>query len=366
MKARLSGVDTFQLQLETHQHYCHTFKVAILDPSSDPQGWCYDRYREIFKQRIHCIPWLRWRYLRTPLGLNFPIWVEDPDFNVDYHLRRVVCPPPGDQKALCEFMSSVYIYQLDRSRPLWLNWVVEGLEGGKVATVTLVHHAYVDGMGASQAPHPETSDAPPTPLNKPLSAGRSFVCDSLPLANIKTISKGFGVTINDVFLSCVAGTLRRYLADSNYAVDSGALIAGVPFSLERDPGREILGNFSTKDTTWLHSEIEDPLERLQASGSSAREMKAHLSAVLEAGADIGSVVQVLPPVALTLLGKSTRSQVEKARGGLFGNVVVSNVPGPRESLYLKDYTLDNWFSIGQLFDGTANSLEPRGPSLCVH
>jgi WS/DGAT/MGAT family acyltransferase len=188
-------------------------------------------------------------------------------------------------------------------------------------------------------------------LNKPLSAGRSFVCDSLPLASVKAISKGFGVTINDVFLSCVAGTLRRYLADSNYAVDSGALIAGVPFSLDRDPGREILGNFSTKDTTWLHTEIEDPLERLQASGSSAREMKAHLSAVLEAGADIGSVVQVLPPVALTLLGKSTRSQVEKARGGLFGNVVVSNVPGPRESLYLKDYTLDNWFSIGQVFDG---------------
>lgn len=420
MQARLSGVDTFQLSTETHQHYNHTFKVAILDPSSDPEGWCYDRYREIFKQRIHCIPALRWRVLRTPLGLNFPIWVEDPEFNIDYHLRRVVCPPPGDQKSLCEFMSSIYTYQLDRSRPLWLNWVVEGLEGGKVATVTLVHHAYADGIGASHAlhalysmeagwvpepapawqpdplpswivrlgwgirdlpaalkgipkallgvsakrkldrewqaqggaAHPATSDAPPTPLSKPLSAGRSFVCDSLRLADIKTISKGFGLTINDVFLSCVAAALRRYLMSLDHPVDKGPLVAGVPFGLARPPGKEMLGNYSTTDMTWLHTEIEDPVERLQASGKSAREMKAHLSAVMAAGADIGAVAHALPPVALTLMGMSARRQVEKSgSGGLFGNVVVSNVPGPRESLYLKDYTMDNWFSIGQLFDG---------------
>ena len=277
MQARLSGTDTSQLNLETHQHYMHTFKVAILDPSTDPEGWSYEKYRATFEQRIHRIPLLRWRCLPTPLGVNFPIWTEDPDFSLDYHLRRVVCPPPGDQKALCEFMSSVYTYQLDRNRPLWLNWVVEGLEGGRVATVTLVHHACVDGVGANAAlqqlysaepgwepeatpawtprplpswktrlwwgirdlpgvmkgipgalrgihakrkfdrewlaqgkeAHPKPSDAPPTPLNKPLSAGRCFVCDSLPLADIKAVSKGFGVTINDVFLACVAGTLRR-------------------------------------------------------------------------------------------------------------------------------------------------------------
>ena len=69
--------------------------------------------------------------------------VEDDEFNLDYHVRRVALPQPHDHKALCEFMSAVYAYQLDRSRPLWKCWVVEGLEGGKVAFVTMLHHAYV-------------------------------------------------------------------------------------------------------------------------------------------------------------------------------------------------------------------------------
>ena len=420
MRARLSGVDTCQLGLESHKHYMHTFKVAILDPSSDPEGWCYERYRDDFSKRLHRLPWLRWRFLPTPLGLNYPVWVDDEDFNLDYHLRQVACPAPGDQKALCKFMSSVYIYQLDRSRPLWINWVVEGLEGGRVAMVTLLHHAYVDGVGASAAleqlysnepgwvpdpappwkpekypsrttrlwwglrdlpavlasgvpkvirgisakrkldrewleqgrvPHPEPAMAPHTPLNRPVSAGRTFVCDSMPLADLKRVSKGFGVTINDVFLACTAATIRRYLQDQAYDVDSQPLVAGIPFGLERPVGREYLGNYSTKDCTWLHTDVDDPLERLKACSQSAREMKEHLGAVLDASADIGSVLGVMPPMMFRVMGRTLRRQAEKAGTSLFGNLVVSNVPGPRERLYLKDYTLENWYSIGQIFDG---------------
>jgi hypothetical protein len=91
----------------------------------------------------------RWKYARSPLGINHPMWVDDPDFNLRYHMRRVNCPSPGSHRALCEFMSDIYAYQLDRSRPLWMMWVVEGLESGKIAIVTLVHHAYVDGVGAA-------------------------------------------------------------------------------------------------------------------------------------------------------------------------------------------------------------------------
>ena len=146
---RMGGTDAMMLSSETPSAYMHTFKVAILDPSTDPEGWSFQKYHDDFASRIHLVPLFRWKFAPSPLGINHPMWVDDPNFNLEYHVRRVACPAPGDHKALCEFMSSVYAYQLDRSRPLWMSWVVEGLQGGKVAIVALVHHAYVDGVGAA-------------------------------------------------------------------------------------------------------------------------------------------------------------------------------------------------------------------------
>lgn len=93
------------------------------------------------------------------------MWVDDPEFNIDHHLKHVACPAPGDQKALCELISSVYADQLDRSRPLWKCWAVEGLAGGRVATVSIIHHAYADGVAEShileQFFSPEVGREPP-------------------------------------------------------------------------------------------------------------------------------------------------------------------------------------------------------------
>ena len=130
MMMRLGGADAFMLAMETPKAYMHTFKVSIIDPSTDPEGWSFQKFHDDFADRAHLIPHFRWKYADTPLGINHPIWIEDEDFNLDYHVRRVALPQPADHKALCEFMSAVYAYQLDRSRPLWKCWVVEGLEGG--------------------------------------------------------------------------------------------------------------------------------------------------------------------------------------------------------------------------------------------
>jgi diacylglycerol O-acyltransferase len=420
---RLNGVDAAMLRLETSKAYMHTFKVAILDPSSDPQGWSFERFYAESARRVHRIPILRWKYLESPLGLNHPYWVEDPDFELDYHLRRVACPPPADHRSLCEFMSSIYCYQLDRSRPLWMMWVVEGLADGKVALVMLVHHAYVDGVGASwlmqrfyqpqpgvKAGDPPAYNPPPlpswparlaravrdwpevtignlpkvvtglwhkyqldrkrrlaglppypsagqmhqTPINVNLSAGRTFVCDSIPLERFITVSKGLGVTINDVFSNCVAGAVRRLLIDLDYDPHGHPLIGATPFAGERPEGMEGWGNFATTDLCWLRSDIDDPLERLQASHEANMEMKAHIREVMEAGADISSVLQVLPPWGVTMLRKAIHR-----KGGsfsLFGNMVLSNVPGPKHALYLDNWKLANWYSTGQITDGTALNI----------
>ena len=136
MMKRMGGVDAMFLGMESPRAYMHTFKIAILDPGSHPDDWSFQRYKERLENRLQHIPAFRWRYLPAPLGLGHPLWVEDPDFFLGYHLRHIACPAPGDHRALCDFMSSVYAYQLDRSRPLWITWVVEGLEGPSPDGVT--------------------------------------------------------------------------------------------------------------------------------------------------------------------------------------------------------------------------------------
>jgi diacylglycerol O-acyltransferase len=420
---RMGGADAVMLSTETPSAYMHTFKVAILDPSTDPEGWSFEKYFQDFASRIHLAPMFRWKYAYSPFGINHPMWVDDPDFNLDYHVRRVGCPAPGNHKALCEFMSSVYAYQLDRSRPLWMSWVVEGLEDGKVAIVTLVHHAYVDGVGAAynlrqlysteygwkpdavppwqprpwpswikrlwwgsrdlpsvlgkhlpkvlaglrkkkalderiaaegRPPHPSPGMMQHTPLNVALSYGRTFVCDTMPLEKFKRVSKGFGVTLNDVFLCCTAGVLRRMLQDKRYDPDQHPLIAGTPFAGERPEGWQGMGNFATVDYCWVHSEIEDPVERLHASHKAAAEMKEHMKETKAAGVDLSSLFQICPPWIMGLL----RWYINKKRGGIgmFGNLVLSNVPGPREPLYFNTYKMDGWFSTGQVFDGSSINI----------
>lgn len=416
---RMGGSDAFMLWNETPSAYMHTFKVAILDPSTDPEGWDFAKWRKIFGDRLHLVPPFRWKLAKSPLGLSHPMWVDDPDFNLDYHMRRVACPQPGDHKALCEFMSSVYAYQLDRSRPLWMMWVVEGLADGNVAIVTLVHHAYSDGVGASwslqqlysetpgwgpdnvpewqprpwpswgkrlwwgarelpgvlikhgpkvlsglrkkkaldksyaaqgKPPHPAAGMMMQTPLNQSLSPGRTFVCDSMPLDDFKAVSKGFGVTINDVFMCCVAGVARRLLQDKHYDPDQHPLIGGTPFAGDREEGWQGIGNFATLDFCWLHSDIEDRLVRLHASHEAAIEMKAHMAATIEAGADLKPIFQLFPPWLVAILRRYINSK--QGAMGLFGNLALSNVPGPRKPLYLDKYKLDSWYSTGQVFDGT--------------
>jgi WS/DGAT/MGAT family acyltransferase len=422
MMKMMGGLDAMFLASETPRAYMHTFKIAILDPSTQPGGWDFQRYRERLQSRLHRIPLFRWRYLPAPLGIGHPMWVEDPEFHLDYHLRRVACPAPGDHRALCEFMSSVYAYQLDRSRPLWVSWIVEGLEGGKVATVTLVHHAYVDGVGASHAmqqffstepgaedgeeppewkpqpipswwrrlwagirampgliatgvpltvsgalkkrkleqayrragkpPHPSPAQMPATPLNRTLSHGRTFVCESMPLERVSHARIIEGATINDVFLCCAAGALRRLLQGMGYDPSQGPLVAGIPVAGDRPPGMEGESNYVSTDFTWLHIEIEDPRERLNATHASSLEFKEHLEAAR--GSGITGLAQLAPTLLTRLITWSVRRKGGKL--GLSGNVVVSNVPGPRTPLYFGPMEVVNWFSTGQVFDGTSLNM----------
>jgi diacylglycerol O-acyltransferase / wax synthase len=165
---RLTGLDASFLYLETPNNHMHVAGTYIFDPSDVPGGYSFDRVKELIGNRLHKLPPFRWRLVEVPFGLHHPIWIEDPDFDLDYHVRRTALPDPGGMKELAEFAAEVMSRPLDRRRPLWETHIVEGLEHGYVAMISKTHHAAIDGASGAElstnlfdlTAEPEVFDAP--------------------------------------------------------------------------------------------------------------------------------------------------------------------------------------------------------------
>lgn len=146
MPERLTPLDASFLYMEGPTTAMHVGGVAILEPPAG--GFDHARLVELISQRIAMVPRYRQKVRIVPGRLANPVWVDDPDFDVSYHVRRSALPRPGSMAQLHDLVARLQSRQLDRSRPLWEIYLVEGLEGGKVAIVTKTHHAMVDGISA--------------------------------------------------------------------------------------------------------------------------------------------------------------------------------------------------------------------------
>jgi WS/DGAT/MGAT family acyltransferase len=187
----------------------------------------------------------------------------------------------------------------------------------------------------------------PAPYATRLSPRRTFAARSFQLERIRMLGKALGVTINDVFLATLAGSLRSLLRDQTGTAPTAPMVATVPFTLVPLAERTRDGNYSTTCHTLLHTEIDDPVERLKACKRDADTMKAYFEATREA--NVTAILNLLPP----LVPKLVDGINEMKSGGLlpFWNVVVSNVPGPRAPLQLGHIKLEQWFSTGQIAHG---------------
>jgi diacylglycerol O-acyltransferase / wax synthase len=148
---QLSSLDAQFLALETPRQTGHVAGVAILDPSTAPGGslGC-DAIKDLLKERLPLLPPMRQRLVDVPFGLDYPYWVDDAHFDLDFHVRELALPPPGDEKQLAEQVARIASRPLDRARPLWELYLIHGLADGHVAMMTKIHHAVIDGVSGAE------------------------------------------------------------------------------------------------------------------------------------------------------------------------------------------------------------------------
>src|SRR5689334_18710683 len=164
---QLTSLDAQFLAVESGRTYGHVGSLCVYDPTTAPGGelTIKDLCRMV-SERLHLLPPFRWKLVNVPLGIDLPYWVEDPDFDIDFHIRESAIPPPGDDAQLAETVSRIFARPLDRSRPLWELYLIHGLPEGRVALLTKVHHAVVDGVSGNEIlsvlldPSPEGKEIP--------------------------------------------------------------------------------------------------------------------------------------------------------------------------------------------------------------
>lgn len=417
---RLTGLDASFLYNETPTLHMHTLKYTVLDVSTVPGGYDFARFQHELDRRLHLLPGFRRRIVEVPGQLHHPVWIEDPDFDLSYHVRRIGVPPPGGRQEMDDVIADIASWPLDRSRPLWEIWMLEGLEGGRVGFLAKIHHSVADGVAAAamlanvMASSPDDVDPPPparpwhgepmptkwrllidalrdffvqlfelpallkrtyegvrrvvqhrktakvatprpildtarTPFNGSLTPHRSFATSTLALADVKEAKTAFGVTINDIVLAMVSGSLRAWL-DKRGVLPDRALVAGVPVSTD-DPDaiQRLGGNKVSNMFTTLATNIEDPVERLRAIHdvtSEAKEMHNILGVDM-----LADWSEYTPPRPYSWFMRhySSMGLAEKHAPPI--NLVVSNVPGPSEPLYVAGAKMEGIYSVGPILEG---------------
>jgi diacylglycerol O-acyltransferase / wax synthase len=428
----LSGLDATFLYLETPEQPMHVGGLNIFELPAGYKGDYVEDLRAHITQRLHLAPVFRRKLVNMPFELANPIWVTDEDLDMEYHIRSTVLPKPGSRAQLDKLVGRLHSSLLDRSRPLWEFYVIEGLQtppdapvGTRhVAFYSKVHHAAVDGAagvalanaimdvtavpravrpaplrraittdnfgiaelavsgikntalqtailaknlpGLARAAYSmlrppkseeptlglaglEMVDSPPknrwfapkTPINVSITNQRSYSSLSFPLAAIKHIAKGNGVTLNDVVMAICSGALRRYLADLNCVPDQ-SLLAAVPISL-REAGNTDMNTQASMLRISLASTVADPKARLLAisqASKSAKAASASMNAIMPTDFPSLGVPWILSSMA-ALFG---RSKLANNMAPL-ANVVISNVPGPNVALYLAGAKMITYYPV---------------------
>jgi diacylglycerol O-acyltransferase / wax synthase len=358
------------------------------------------------------------RPYRSVATLGQWAWAQDRDVDLEHHVRHSALPQPGRVRELLALVSRLHSTLLDRQRPLWELHLIEGLSGNRFAVYSKMHHALMDGVSGmrllqrSLSDDPDADDvpafwttrprarssgaersrgnpllsvpktvveafvdmaklsprmvtiaeqalrsqaatlpgqAPRSMLNVAITGSRRYAAQSYSLERMRLVAKGAGVTVNDVLLAMSAGALRAYLLEHD-ALPSAPLVAMTPVSLRRgDDDEESTGNAVGAILANLATNEADPERRLAAIAESTTRAKATLSGLNQ--------LQITALSAGVMLPMAINSFAGLYRfGTLPFNVVISNVPGPRDSLYLQGARLSGLYPLSIPTNGQAMNI----------
>jgi len=404
---RLTGSDAMMLYTEATNVPMHTVKIAIVD-AQDARGLSVERVRNVVQQRLHRFEPMRRVLVDTPYGFHRPMWRENCQVDLSYHVRPLHLPAPGGRRELDDAVAKLIEEPLDRTRPLWEIYVVDGLADGGCAIVTKIHHALADGVASANLlagavdrpegvgpgpacdPHPtkvallwtairdhlrqiaelpsllrytaasihrvtssgrnrSSVKAPESFMNHRLTGGRRFATASLPFADAKQVTRELGCTINDLILSMAAGATRELRLRYDGSSDA-PLVAMVPVCLDTSPGR-LAGNNFTHIAVALPADVDDPLHRVKHSHDAA--IAAKELHTLRGPELLTRWFDYLPPALVRRLSAwLARTDAHNK----MQNLVVSNVPGPRERVRVGGAEIAEFYSVGPVVAGNGLNI----------
>lgn len=411
-RTRLSPADAVFVYGETREAPQHVGSLLRFNPPPDARpGLLREVLNELRRDPGVVSPWDR--RLATPSLQYNPVhtWVRDDGFDLDYHVRRTAVPAPGDERELGVLVARLHASPLDLSKPLWELHLLEGLEDGGFGMYLKVHHALVDGytftktMEQSFTTDPDSRqtrlffhvpvdtagaggdavlsadpasvlralnprsmlplqralirltfrrgplvgalDAPNTILNQRITRNRRFATQQYPLARLKRLGKASDATLNDIALAVCGGALRRYLLERG-DLPGRPLVAFVPVNVrpKDDPGG---GNAVGGMLASLRTDLADPVERLNAVRASTTQAKQQLEGMTRAQILAYSQALLAPSVTQMVTAMSGLRSPQRQNF----NVVVSNVPGPREPLYFRGARLNAMYPLSIVNHGFA-------------
>jgi diacylglycerol O-acyltransferase / wax synthase len=407
--ARLSSLDTSFLQVETPSAHMHVGWVAVFDPPEGGQAPGFERLRDHVRSRLPRAPRYRQMLRRVPLGINAPVWVDDLEFDLNRHLIR------AESGELTKVVDRCMSEPLPRGRPLWQMWIAPRLDDGRVAVVGKAHHCMVDGIAAVQLAGlllDPTPDPPPSEpddwrpavgpsglemlfrgladlvrdqfrlasiparvvaspgraaaaaerataaladsarparlvdaLNPSISPRRHLGLLGRPIEDLLQIKRARGVKLNDVVLAIATGGVRAFMAERGDRVVN--VKAMVPVNVRAEAEGEELGNRISFMFIDLPCDEPDPLRRLRAVHAETEVRKRRQTP--EGGDDVLGLLGLTPPPVRRLFARLAASPRAF-------NLVVSNIPGPRDVTYMRGCRLREAFPVVPLADRHALSI----------
>ena len=404
--------DAMFLLPESREQPMHVGSLQLFTP---PEGSGPDYLTTLYRDALQATDIakeFRRRPHRSFATLGQWTWVDDGDIDLEHHVRHSALPPPGRVRELLALVSRLHGTLLDRHRPLWEAHLIEGLNDGRFAVYTKLHHALMDGVSGLRllertlSTDPDARDvrmpyeerprsgrtssgggllalpkqagqaawdlaalsprvlklaeqglreqavalpmqAPKSVLNVPITGSRRFAAQAWPMTRIQAVGKAANATVNDVVLAMCAAALRTYLLELD-ALPDAPLIAMTPVSL-REEGDEEGGNAVGTILCNLNTHIDDAEARLLAIHESMMSAKTALKGLNQLQVTALSAA-VMAPLGLGLM-PGIQSVVRPPY-----NLVISNVPGPKEPLYWNGARLEGMYPLSIPTNGQALNI----------